>query len=133
MGYYQSPFGLEGSASKQVASIACATEVTEMMIPSRSQVLLLMLFDPKLARDHIVQSARSLFERREESSPEEEKSTRADFFTSEDTECSVCWESLDDDSKISLPCGHLFHSACLRRWLLQQRTCPICRTGVLRS
>lgn len=30
-----------------------------------------------------------------------------------------------------LPCKHMFHTGCLRSWLLRQQTCPICRSSIL--
>lgn len=32
-----------------------------------------------------------------------------------------------------LPCGHIFHTACLRSWFQRQQTCPTCRLNILRS
>ena len=31
-----------------------------------------------------------------------------------------------------LPCGHIFHTSCLRSWFQRQQTCPTCRLDVLR-
>nr|XP_039271813.1 E3 ubiquitin-protein ligase AMFR-like [Styela clava] len=39
--------------------------------------------------------------------------------------CAICWDIMDSARK--LPCGHLFHSGCLRSWLEQDTTCPTCR------
>lgn len=32
-----------------------------------------------------------------------------------------------------LPCGHIFHTACLRSWFQRQQTCPTCRLNILRN
>lgn len=44
--------------------------------------------------------------------------------------CSIC---LDDfllgKEAIALSCNHLFHSSCIRRWLLETNSCPVCREG----
>lgn len=32
-----------------------------------------------------------------------------------------------------LPCGHIFHTACLRSWFQRQQTCPTCRLNILRA
>lgn len=32
-----------------------------------------------------------------------------------------------------LPCGHIFHTACLRSWFQRQQTCPTCRLNILRT
>ena len=51
-------------------------------------------------------------------------------------ECTICLEGLqigDDPSfrAISVtPCGHMFHHACLKRWIGMTPTCPKCRGGV---
>lgn len=36
-------------------------------------------------------------------------------------------------SSKKLPCGHIFHAACLRSWFQRQQTCPTCRLDVLRA
>ena len=30
-------------------------------------------------------------------------------------------------------CGHLFHSACVRQWLVRDLRCPLCRTDAARA
>lgn len=46
--------------------------------------------------------------------------------------CSVCLCDYDDnDVLIRLPCGHLFHEACITRWLRQDSSCPHCRYNLL--
>ncbi|XP_048778287.2 E3 ubiquitin-protein ligase AMFR-like [Ostrea edulis] len=42
--------------------------------------------------------------------------------------CAVCWERMESSRK--LPCGHLFHNACLRSWLEQDTSCPTCRLSL---
>ena len=42
--------------------------------------------------------------------------------------CCVCLEELGGGrSQITLPCKHTFHSACIRKWLHDSRTGPICK------
>ncbi|KAF2747607.1 hypothetical protein M011DRAFT_467671 [Sporormia fimetaria CBS 119925] len=51
-------------------------------------------------------------------------------------ECVVCLEDfVDGVSRVmSLPCGHEFHAECITPWLVtRRRTCPICKTDVVRS
>lgn len=36
-------------------------------------------------------------------------------------------------SSKKLPCGHIFHTACLRSWFQRQQTCPTCRLNILRT
>jgi hypothetical protein len=46
-------------------------------------------------------------------------------------ECLIC---LDDHEigalAVKLPCGHLFHKACVSAWLVKHCTCPACRYEV---
>ncbi|OEL37690.1 hypothetical protein BAE44_0001291 [Dichanthelium oligosanthes] len=50
-------------------------------------------------------------------------------------ECSICLERCGgtDDGLTQLRCRHVFHSACLERWLRSRGDCPYCRAAVLRS
>ena len=53
-------------------------------------------------------------------------------------ECPMCLEQLKQgDEVVKLPCGHVFRSSCIEKWLLytsfQQRTCPVCRQTPLVS
>lgn len=41
-------------------------------------------------------------------------------------------EDMVNSSK-KLPCGHIFHTSCLRSWFQRQQTCPTCRLNILRS
>ena len=43
----------------------------------------------------------------------------------ETKECALCLEEMD--KKVSLPCGHLFHKACIEEVLKVSKACPICR------
>lgn len=45
--------------------------------------------------------------------------------------CSICFEPMIHNVSIALPCGHKFHSNCIRRSLTATRgTCPLCRTAI---
>ncbi|XP_074577992.1 E3 ubiquitin-protein ligase AIP2 isoform X2 [Curcuma longa] len=45
-----------------------------------------------------------------------------------ETQCAVCRENLVIDDKMQeLPCKHLFHPPCLKPWLDEHNSCPICR------
>ncbi|OAF69526.1 ERAD-associated E3 ubiquitin-protein ligase HRD1 [Intoshia linei] len=48
--------------------------------------------------------------------------------------CVVCREemSLENNCK-KLPCGHMFHKACLRSWFRRQQICPTCRLDLLKE
>ena len=38
-------------------------------------------------------------------------------------ECSICLESLDLTQQKQLPCGHIFHSECLKKII--KKVCPL--------
>jgi len=42
--------------------------------------------------------------------------------------CAICREPMES-AKV-LPCGHFFHYRCLRSWLEQSHSCPICRASL---
>ncbi|KAK7311034.1 hypothetical protein RJT34_08900 [Clitoria ternatea] len=45
-----------------------------------------------------------------------------------DTECAICREDLVLNDKMQeLPCKHKFHPPCLKPWLDEHNSCPICR------
>ena len=45
-------------------------------------------------------------------------------------QCSTCMESITANSDSSvIPCGHVFHSECIKSWLNRQPNCPHCRKG----
>ncbi|KAL0273379.1 UNVERIFIED_CONTAM: hypothetical protein PYX00_006060 [Menopon gallinae] len=47
--------------------------------------------------------------------------------------CAVCIEpyKVTDDLRI-LPCSHEFHKGCIDPWLLEHRTCPMCKMDILK-
>lgn len=42
-------------------------------------------------------------------------------------ECVICREEVAAAGACEMPCSHVFHSACVRRWLKAVNTCPTCR------
>lgn len=48
-----------------------------------------------------------------------------DELTDENNDCAICWDRMENARR--LPCGHFFHTACLRSWLEQDTSCPTCR------
>uniref|UniRef100_A0A8C5IG89 RING-type domain-containing protein n=1 Tax=Junco hyemalis TaxID=40217 RepID=A0A8C5IG89_JUNHY len=44
--------------------------------------------------------------------------------------CSICHDELSSDC-CELECGHHFHRECIRTWLKQHSSCPICRVHAL--
>lgn len=45
------------------------------------------------------------------------------------TSCPVCLEDfVEGITEVrALPCEHFFHDECLKSWLNQSKTCPLCR------
>jgi autocrine motility factor receptor len=58
----------------------------------------------------------------------EQKYLKQNHVSSLEEICSICWEKFEKAR--CLPCGHLFHQNCLRSWLEQDTTCPICRLSL---
>jgi len=53
---------------------------------------------------------------------------RAGELSGENSTCCVCLEALrEGDSVAKLPCGHVYHAACVKNWLIKHCTCPNCR------
>ena len=49
----------------------------------------------------------------------------------EDMSCIICRDDMTVHDSKQLPgCGHVFHTSCLREWLVQQQTCPTCRGDI---
>jgi len=47
--------------------------------------------------------------------------------------CSICLDEYSPCERLSeLPCGHVFHSACVCKWLTERSsTCPLCKTDLM--
>jgi len=44
--------------------------------------------------------------------------------------CMVCMDEVCEvKNSMTLPCGHSFHVTCGVKWLQQNNSCPVCRTG----
>ncbi len=42
--------------------------------------------------------------------------------------CVVCLTDIAlNELTVMLPCGHMFHDACVVAWLKRNNTCPVCR------
>ncbi|XP_046687282.1 E3 ubiquitin-protein ligase MPSR1-like isoform X2 [Homalodisca vitripennis] len=49
-----------------------------------------------------------------------------------DNQCVICFEEFITEYGCKrLPCNHKFHSQCIGKWLLVQKTCPTCRKNVI--
>ena len=45
--------------------------------------------------------------------------------------CIICRDEMTVADCKQLPiCNHLFHKSCLREWLVQQQSCPTCRSDI---
>jgi len=42
-------------------------------------------------------------------------------------QCSICFETITSDQLHCLPCAHVFHDSCVRRWFEESASCPVCR------
>nr|GLL28147.1 E3 ubiquitin ligase BIG BROTHER-like [Ipomoea trifida] len=50
---------------------------------------------------------------------------------SSDDECVICCEEYAFRDKLaSLLCAHTFHYNCIKRWLKEKKTCPVCKMEV---
>ncbi|KAF3778923.1 putative E3 ubiquitin-protein ligase [Nymphaea thermarum] len=50
----------------------------------------------------------------------------------EDETCIVCQEEYENRDELgTLECGHDYHYACIRQWLLLKNVCPICKATAL--
>ena len=53
------------------------------------------------------------------------------------SECTVCTDILTNEDHVTVvPCGHMFHKACVQTWFKQCKTnpvCPICRAKAPKS
>ncbi|XP_068429593.1 E3 ubiquitin-protein ligase RNF128-like [Clinocottus analis] len=48
--------------------------------------------------------------------------------------CAVCIESYKAGEVVTvLTCDHIFHKDCIEPWLLQRRTCPMCKCDILKA
>jgi transcription termination factor 2 len=45
-------------------------------------------------------------------------------------DCSICTEDVGNKGVYNLACGHLYHSRCLKPWLVKKDTCPMCRQKI---
>lgn len=60
---------------------------------------------------------------------------REDEETNSDSHlCAVCIESYKAGEVVTvLTCDHIFHKACIEPWLLERRTCPMCKCDILKA
>lgn len=54
--------------------------------------------------------------------------TKEDLLDSTNSKCSVCLEDFQPGSRATrMLCGHLFCTMCIREWLREANSCPVCR------
>ncbi|XP_076588010.1 E3 ubiquitin-protein ligase RNF128a [Chaetodon auriga] len=54
--------------------------------------------------------------------------------TSEHHMCAVCIESYRVGEVVTvLTCDHIFHKSCIEPWLLERRTCPMCKCDIMKA
>ena len=47
-------------------------------------------------------------------------------------ECSICLEEYNQNDKVAnLNCNHNYHWECIKIWLKENNTCPICRENII--
>jgi len=53
---------------------------------------------------------------------------RTNMLNKQISDCSICLCDYQDTDKIRVtPCGHEFHSNCIKEWLMKNENCPNCR------
>lgn len=56
----------------------------------------------------------------------------ADGGDSGSADCSICMDTVPVGENVTvLPCAHWFHHDCIRAWLGEHDTCPVCRKGIM--
>jgi len=46
--------------------------------------------------------------------------------------CIICYEKMNDrKKKYKLYCEHTYHKKCMKRWLRERATCPLCNLPLL--
>ena len=54
-----------------------------------------------------------------------------DKLTEDNKRCVICYEDFkDNDESIFLPCFHVFHKKCIKKWLKYKDFCPLCKISV---
>ena len=54
-----------------------------------------------------------------------------DKLSPEKKRCIICLENfVNSDKIINLSCLHMFHDECIRKWLIENNFCPICKNEI---
>ena len=52
----------------------------------------------------------------------------------ENDSCAICVSDFEIGEKVTMiPCSHLFHSECIKKWLMINLSCPICKFKIKMS
>ncbi|KAK9065271.1 hypothetical protein SSX86_016654 [Deinandra increscens subsp. villosa] len=63
--------------------------------------------------------------------PPTNKSSSSRIPTEMQWKCTICQEEHEGEDEIGkLECGHFYHMYCIKQWLGQKKTCPICKAAV---
>lgn len=77
------------------------------------------------------QAADKAAEAAEEANPENPTTPKWPTLTitagKKDDVCSICFEAMVGEACTQLPCLHVYHRACIEKWLGMRHTCPTCR------
>lgn len=48
------------------------------------------------------------------------------------SECVICLEEFEEGDKCGAlsECKHIYHKACINKWLIREAHCPVCRSSV---
>ncbi|GJN18010.1 hypothetical protein PR202_gb05122 [Eleusine coracana subsp. coracana] len=56
------------------------------------------------------------------------------FASEMERKCTICQEEFEANEEMGrLDCGHSYHVYCIKQWLSQKNTCPICKTAVTKT
>ena len=51
--------------------------------------------------------------------------------TSDNNKCVICLSDFQvGEQESTLPCLHIFHSNCIEKWIIENKTCPICKYDI---
>ncbi|CAN4124878.1 unnamed protein product [Withania somnifera] len=54
------------------------------------------------------------------------------IYTDKTWRCTICQEGYKVDDEIGkLECGHYHHIECIKKWLMQKNTCPVCKIAAV--
>ncbi len=96
----------------------------------------LMLDENSQSISNLVQSLSTL-SNQQNSPPEPNQSLNTSKTTapksseSLEGECPVCCDALTSSTHLTLQCSHHYHSACLIKWLQNNKSCPVCRAPII--